>query len=325
MMTLKLTDPKLIARLTNQAIPVDLDQPIQVAAIRDEGSWQYETIVYDSIWGSGELIPLVLRSYRSPFSWWQIQDDQKRNREWAVLRRLRLDGFPAPRPLARDAAESGDFIIWLNPPGQSWYQPGLDIGVQVKPFIPQLAGLLAQLHALDPRSLNNEPLYQATVAGALVRLLLWSREMENEELRQVVARLKPAVARLKSWSPRLLHGNPHLGNILVDQRRIAALVNWENAAIGDPRWDVMTAAHWLRQADPNLGEQLVNWYETFTGQTIEERPFWWAMVSVRVWALKAWAHHALQRRRLPAELAKWVEDLPQARTRALHDLAEAGL
>lgn len=321
----KITDPKFIARLTNRAIPVDPRQPIQVVDVRDEGSWQYDTVVYDSIWAGGESIPLVLRTYRSPFTYWQTQDYQQRNREWAVLRRLRLDSFPSPRPLARDEAEAGDFIIWRDPPGENWYRPDQDIATQARPFVPQLAGLLARLHTLDPNSLNNEPLYQATVAGTLVRMLLWSREMGSEDLRQVIARLKPAVAKLKSWSPRLLHGNPHLGNVLVDQTMITTLLNWENAAIGDPRWDVMTAAHWLRQADPDLGEQLVNWYETFTGHTIGNRPFWWAMVSVRLWALKSWTYHALRHGRVPADFAEWVEDLPQAETRAFRDLAEAGL
>ena len=104
-MTKPITDPKLLAQLTNQAIPVDSTQSIQVNRVEDQGSWQHETIVYDSVWADGVAIPLVLRSYHSPFTYWQIQDPNKRDREWAVLRRLRLEGFPVPRPLARGEAQ----------------------------------------------------------------------------------------------------------------------------------------------------------------------------------------------------------------------------
>jgi len=318
-------DSKLITELTNEAIPVDPTHAIQVRDIRKPGSQQQDTIIYDSIWAGGVAIPLVLRYYRSPVTHWQTQDPNKRDREWAVLRRLRLDRFPVPRPVAKGEAEMGNFIIWLDPLGERWSAPENEIAARAKPVIPQLASLLARLHSLNHNSLNNEPLYQATVAGTLVRMLLWSREMENEDLRQVIARLKPAVAKLKSWPPRLLHGNLHLGNIMARHAEILMLLNWEHAAIGDPRWDVMTAAHWLRQADRELAEQLVNWYETFTGRTINNRPFWWAMVSTRAWALKAWTYQAAQEGRLPADLNGPPEEVEQAKERAFRDLAEAGL
>ena len=319
-MTLNITDPEVIARLTNQAIPIDARQPIQVSSIEDEGTWQYDTVFYESVWPNGVSIPLVLRTYRSPITFWQTQDSNKLSREWAVLRRLRLDGFPAPRPVAHGEANAHSFIIWQAPAGQVWSDPA-----QAKPLIPHLADLLATLHTLDHNGLNNEPLYHATVAGSLVRMLLWSREMGNEDLRQAIARLKPAVAGLTSWPPRLLHGNPQLNNVIIEGGQITALVNWANAAIGDPRWDVMTAAHGLRQIEAEWGEQLVNWYETLTGQTIDKRPFWWAMVSVRLWALKGWTHHAVQSGLAPADFMHWAEDLAEAKTQAFDDLAAAGL
>lgn len=324
-MSLDITNPETITRLTNEAIPTDSAQPIEVDNIQDVGTWQHDTVSYESIWSNGQSIPLILRAYRSPITYWQTEDPQKRNREWAVLRRLRLDGFPAPRPLARGEVGEQPFIIWQGAREQVGLQDNQALVEQAKPLIPQLANLLATLHALDHNSLNNEPLYQATVAGSLVRMLLWSREMDNEALRQAVSRLKPAVAGLQSWQPKLLHGNPHFGNVLLDQGQIAKLVNWENSAIGDPRWDVMTAAHWLRSEDTELADQLVNWYETFTGRTIDNRPFWWAMISVRLWALKTWANYAVEQTIIPASFSAWTENLPAVEAQASKDLAKAGL
>ena len=324
-MSIDITNPKNITNLTNQAIPVDPLNPIKIQDVKNIGTWQHEMVAYDTVWDSGESIPLVMRFYRSPITYWQTDDDSKRDREWAVLRRLRLDGFPVPRPVARGESEGDSYIIWRLSSGHSWASLEQADASKAMPLIPQLADFLSRLHGLNQNSLNNEPLYQATVAGTLVRMLLWSREMGNEELRQMIARLKPAVSQLKSWHPRLLHGNPHIGNLITDDGQIVAVLNWDNAAIGDPRWDVMTAAHWLRQGDEEAGERLVNWYETFTGKTIDDRAFWWAMISVRLWALKSWTHFAVQQSRIPEHLTTWANDLPLAEDRAYRDLASAGL
>ena len=324
-MDLQITDPEFITSLTNQAIPVDPTEPIQVENIKEETTWEYATVSYDTIWADGILVPLVLRHYRSTVSLWQTQDLNKANREWAVLRRLRLDGYPAPRPVAQGETDFGSFLIWQRPIGESWYRPELDFAEQAKPLIPQLANVMSMLHALDQNSLNHEPLYQATVAGTLVRMLLWSREIGSEDMRQMIARLKPAVAQIESWRPVLLHGNPNLDNVLVNDNEITAVLNWENAAIGDPRWDVMAAAYWIHQRDQTLADQLVNWYETFTGKTITDRSFWWALISVRTWALKAWVDYGVRHKTLPITYAGWIADLPIAKERAFQDLTTAGL
>ena len=324
-MSIDITDPEHVTKLTNQAIPVDPLNPIQISEIKNIGTWQHDTVAYDSIWDAGESIPLVLRFYRSPLTYWQTNDTSKRDREWAVQRRLRLDGLPVPRPIARGESEAGAYIIWRLPLGQGWASLEQRNAADARPIVPQLAEFMSRLHSMNHNSLNSEPLYQATVAGTLVRMLLWSREMSNEELRQMIARLKPAVTQLQSWRPRLLHGNPHVGNLITNDDRILAVLNWENAAIGDPRWDVMTSAHWLRQGDVEASERLINWYETFTGKTIDNRPFWWAMISVRLWALKSWTLHATKQSIIPEDLATWADDLQIAQDRAYSDLTLAGL
>jgi aminoglycoside phosphotransferase (APT) family kinase protein len=315
----------LITILTNKAIPTDPDQSIEVSQITYYPSWRHDTITYTSTWADGQELPLVLRTYRSSLTYWQTQDKHKLDRVWAVLRRLRLDSYPGPRPLARGKLGKTEYIIWSGISGRPGYESEEDTADQLKPLVPQLAELLARLHALSHEGLNSEPLYQATVAGSLVRMLLWSREMGNEDLRWVIASLKPKVAQIKSWPPKLIHGEPYLDNVLVEADKIKALLNWENAAIGDPRWDVMTAAHWLREHSPSLADQLVNWYETFTGRTITDRPFWYALISARLWALKSWLHYAIQANIAPAEGAAWTEDVALAKERTFRDLVEAGL
>lgn len=316
---------ELITMLTNRAIPTNPEYSIEVKHPTTLVSWEYDTITYTSIWPEGNEIPLTLRSYRSPLTYWQTHDPKKPEKVWAVLRRLRLDSFPGPRPLAQGALGKTAYLIWTQPPGEIIRVSDDDFESKAKPIIPQLAELMARLHALDHNGLNNEPLYQATVAGTLVRMLLWSRESENTDLRQVITRLKPKVAAIEGWPHKLIHGDLHLANALVHGGQITTLLNWEDAAIGDPRWDVMTSAHWLRRYSPDLAEQLVNWYETFTGQTITDRPFWYALISVRLWALKGWLEHAIKTKKVSSECADWAKDLPAVKELAFNDLALAGL
>jgi len=318
-------DLNLVTLLTNKVIPISETRPIEVTDVRTHPSWEHDTLNYVTRWANGEILPLTLRAYRSSITYWQTQDPNKRDRVWAVLRRLRLDGYPSPRPLARGALGKTDFIIWATVQGEAWLNEEKNAIDVLRPLIPQLAELLARLHALDHNGLNNEPLYQATVAGTLVRMLLWSREMGEPELKQMIARLKPVVANIQGWQHKLIHGDPHPGNVLTRDGQITAVLNWEHAAIGDPRWDVMTAAHHIRAYDPELAEQFINWYETFTGRHITDRDFWYALISVRQWALKAWLAHAIATKKVSSSLADWTKDTVAAQLRAQKDLLAAGL
>src|SRR5262249_2737030 len=55
------------------------------------------------------------------------------------------------------------------------------------------------------------------------------------------------------WKPGLIHGDFHLGNVMfsTDEPRVAAVVDWELATIGDPLLDLgHLLATWPNPADP---------------------------------------------------------------------------
>jgi aminoglycoside phosphotransferase (APT) family kinase protein len=317
-----MTNDKLLKHLTNTAIPTAA--PIEITDVQDISAWQHQTTTFTGVWSAGKRSQkLILRQYTGRITHWQTQDPYQADRVWAVMRRLRLDGFPAPRPVARGLFGETPYLIWRQPRGETWNPEEFD--AQTKALVPQLARLLARLHALNHNGLNNEPLYQATVAGTLVRMLIWSREMQNEDLRQMIKRLKPAVARIKSWPHCLLHGDPLMSNILILDKKIAALLNWENAAIGDPRWDVMTAAHHLHQFNPAQAAKLINRYEKISRRRIANRSFWYAMIAVRLYALKSWVAHALEAGSLSPRHAEWTQDLAAVQESAFEYLDKAGL
>lgn len=318
-MTTEQNNIDLVTLLTNTVIPAK--NAIEVTKVELFSAWDYDTLNYVTRWSNGETKPLTLRTYQNPVCYWQLPDPYKRDRVWAVLRRLRLEAYPSPHVIARGALENAGFLIWHTDRHPNWHAentPSLNL-------LSQLAELLARLHRLDHTPLNDEPLYQATIAGSLVRMLLWSRDTTDPDLKPMVRRLKATVATIEPWHHRLIHGDPHLGNVQTHDGKIVALLNWENAAIGDPRWDVMTAAHAIRQSDTTQADHFVNWYETFTGRTIDNRDFWYALISTRLWALKLWVASAIEAGKVSPQMAPWTNDIAIAKKRAQEDLQSAGL
>ena len=115
-----LNNKEYIAFLTNHAIPLDENQTIAVDTIKSVETGSDDTVEYDTLWPDNVPVPLTLRRYQSQITYWQVEDPNKCDREWAVLRRLRLDGFPIPRPIARGLDQDQPYIIWRTPKGEAW-------------------------------------------------------------------------------------------------------------------------------------------------------------------------------------------------------------
>jgi aminoglycoside phosphotransferase (APT) family kinase protein len=110
------------------------------------------------------------------------------------------------------------------------------------------AATLAQLHRLGPDlvGLASEP-----ITGPLDEVERWSRTLETTD-----AKLAPGwreVATVLRFSapqplpPAIVHGDVRLGNLLADQSRITAVIDWEIWSVGDPRVD---AGWFLINSDP---------------------------------------------------------------------------
>jgi aminoglycoside phosphotransferase (APT) family kinase protein len=106
---------------------------------------------------------------------------------------------------------------------------------------------------------------------------------------RLLRRSMPAVARTNV----LLHGDLRLGNMLVDEHGLTALIDWELCHVGDPAEDLgwMCARSWRFGADelPALGlgtrERLLEAYRSAGGAeiTLEELRWWEAYANAR-WA-----------------------------------------
>jgi aminoglycoside phosphotransferase (APT) family kinase protein len=112
----------------------------------------------------------------------------------------------------------------------------------------QHARLMAALHRLDPAELGLSDL--ARPGSFLERQVRRWCDVWADDRREDIAALRDFLTRSRpeAESRSLIHGDLKFNNVIVDTpgERIAAVVDWELAAVGDPLLDVahMWAATW---------------------------------------------------------------------------------
>ncbi|MDX6581554.1 MAG: hypothetical protein QOI10_738 [Solirubrobacterales bacterium] len=178
----------------------------------------------------------------------------------------------------------------------------------------QLAAALAQIHSVDAGAVEG-------LAGgtdpASEACELWEAALDDvgEPLPGVEAGLR--WLRLHSpppVDPALVHGDFRLGNLIVDERGLAAVIDWELCHAGDPAEDLawLTIRSWRFGNDElpvaGLGEMepFLQAYEAAGGSRPDaERLRWWEAMGNVKWAVicARQAHDHLTGARPSAELA----------------------
>ncbi|MDX9752539.1 MAG: phosphotransferase [bacterium] len=233
---------------------------------------------------------ILLRLYFGLFSVWGLMDEIKAGKEYAVLRHVYKEGYPAPFSYAFSAAMQPfgrPYLIADPGDGEPWFQ-FLDSFREVQEkIIASLAGEMVKLHrSIEPRHpllpiIEIEPLFQR----------LWARVagQRDQALKQCLERCLNQMTGLDPLPPVLLHGCLDLDHVLIQTDTIRTVTNWEHAAIGDPRWDVAYTALAVRQAvDRPLAERFVQEYITRSGVSLEHMEKWEAMVALRMYTLCQW-------------------------------------
>jgi aminoglycoside phosphotransferase (APT) family kinase protein len=110
------------------------------------------------------------------------------------------------------------------------------------PHLTACATALAAIHDVDWRAAGLDFLQESASSPLESELAQWRRRADARgfarhplliALRGYLERNQPADARFA-----LLHGDPNPGNYLIAAGRVAAVLDWELAAIGDPRSDL---------------------------------------------------------------------------------------
>ncbi|MCC6616115.1 MAG: phosphotransferase family protein [Anaerolineae bacterium] len=165
-----------------------------------------------------------------------VQGDYVAVGEFKLLCALQVTGLPVPPPIAYDPPED----LFDPPTLVLGYLEGAPqfAAADVSAFMRQLAAQLAQIHRLDVTALNLAFLpRQAEVVSLRLRRRpqVFDESMGEGPIRAALDSVWP-LASLNP--PALLHGDFWPGNVLWQNNRIAAVIDWEDAAVGDPLADL---------------------------------------------------------------------------------------
>jgi aminoglycoside phosphotransferase (APT) family kinase protein len=143
-----------------------------------------------------------------------------------------------------------------------------------------------------------------------------------------IERVSALMRDVKERPPRLLHMNVEMENVLVnDDLQIVGWLDWDQAALGDPRWDVAGLVNSLHGGYqlPDLAEWAVADYGRETVRPIKDIRLWAALIAVLRWAQCSWLADQVRRRRkvsFPAS-ARFLEGYSSHRAWATQLLIEA--
>ena len=277
-----------LQRLCQRSFPERLDQRIsRIEPLRDA---RYQGNTFSLSWRSGrkpEVERLVLRRYGDPWTWWRLEDTEKAQREWALMRWLYAEGLPVPRVYAAGSATDDDFVLRADASGHPLIAEGEEGSAQTHARVEALARLLARLHRLVPPDGERQVLPTVSPEGEVERLRAIADQCADAGLIEVLDEL--STRKVEARPLCVLHGSPCSSSVLCDAQGVTALLNWENSALGDPRWDVARAASALHnQQATDLADQFCTFYEKDSGQSMADRDFWEALVAAQSWALATW-------------------------------------
>ena len=217
-----------------------------------------------------------------------------------MLAALHQRGFAVPEPYRYDdsSAVTAPYLLI------DWIDGSTELAADDLPGgLDQMARFLVGLHSLDPESLQLPevdpiedpcraviPYLPSTEAGRHVNKVLASSAFEQGHDRCV-----------------LLHGDYWPGNVLWQDGRLVAVIDWEDACFGDPLADLATArVELLCRYDDDAMERFTNRYLALHRDTVGALPLDWlclwelyvsaaALASMGDWGLEP--NEEAQRRR----------------------------
>lgn len=271
--------------------------------------WSHETWLFDARWTSeGETHRQGFCLRRDPGNA-LLRELSDLGVQYRVLRCLEASAVPTPRAYfyEEDPAVLGapfivmDKVAGVCPSpwgrdGRRFYQEAADRGVLPGSF----TDTLVALHCLDWREAGLDFLGVPAMGDDFARREVAKWRALIEESGQPI---DPVLIDLLGWleanAPRterlvLVHGAYRTGNVLIDNDRVSAVLDWETQVIGDPMYDVAYVLSDLNREGTELLSNLVERdefyrrYEAGTGIRIDEElcryyQLLYAMRSVAFW------------------------------------------
>jgi len=220
------------------------------------------------------------------------------DREFRLISGLHPLGFPVPRPyaLCSDAEVIGAiFYVMELSKGRAYTNGALpEFGPSDRcSMYEQLVDTLADLHNIDPFAAGlgdfGKPgnYFERQVA----RWTRQYRDSQTDDLPEIERLIEYLPASLPEQSrTSIVHGDYRIDNVLFDEGKLAAVLDWELATLGDPVADFSyLAMQWMMPADGSAGlagldlvalgipslDEIVERYSTRSGVPVAAKLDWY--------------------------------------------------
>lgn len=248
-------------------------------------------------------------------------------REHRVMDALRDTGVPVPRMIglcSDPSVNAAAFYVMTHVAGPVLHTVD-DAEALGDDATRQRAGqtlidALVALHAVDPDDVGLDDLSKRT--GYVGRQLKrWSQQWEGSKSRHV-----PGMDEMHHWllehqpadtPPRIVHGDFRLGNAIhAPDGSIAAMLDWELCALGEPLADVSYLLRSWGEVSPNgdrstscasgfpTKDEMIARYEERSGRSLDNLTFWTVFHSFRSAAIV----DGVYRRYIDGKMANATED-----------------
>lgn len=226
---------------------------------------------------------VVARVYRGSGS----RVNEKAAREFAVMRRLHILGYPVPRVSALSAVSARDdvqrrpFIAMDRFRGRSLGPSYWSTDKEsTQAARATLYGLMARLHRIDAtRVISTRDPPRLVLEHDLVGM---DQTLENlghaapPSLSAAMQWLRDHAPSVRADRVGLVHGDFHYNNVLVNDDEAMFVIDWSNVRIADPRHDIA----WLTII--TSGDRDIRAYEHDTGEAVTDLEFFEAIAALRL-------------------------------------------
>lgn len=268
--------PEIISMLLNLIEPGSVLISIHEAP----GSFSNSTHIIEASGKDGQPFRIVARRYAE---FGGYDRGEKARREYHTFELLNQFGVASPKPLYQDAdgglfGVPGIVTAWI--PGKLLLEPPYP-----SRWAETLAAMLAHIHAINVTAsqfpfllnaneealwfLNAERVMPEYIRAHPLGIAVWNALTQN-------------VSQLTPIAPALVHLDYWSRNILWEDEQITGVIDWEEAAYGDPGIDV---AYCLMELALNGLENeavvFLNRYQTAAGRQVANLAFWELAAAVR--------------------------------------------
>ena len=157
----------------------------------------------------------------------------------------------------------------------------------------QCAHALAKIHHMPADQARFLPTLDAAQQWRNNRSQLDASGIRHAALEWGLRWVEERLADYPTHAPKPVHGDFRLGNLIVDEQGLAAVIDWELAHLGDPMQDLawLCLRTWRFGGAADVGgfgqrQALYADYEEFSGQAVDaQRVFFWEMACQVRWAV----------------------------------------